>query len=56
LAQEAKTSIRGLHYVLIYISYNEIYFPLHFLFLYKQHLGLSYKRLCMAELDDCSIL
>jgi hypothetical protein len=25
LAQEANTSVRGLHYALIYVSYNEIY-------------------------------
>jgi hypothetical protein len=29
LAQEANTSVRGLHYVLIYAPYNGIYFMLH---------------------------
>jgi hypothetical protein len=43
-------------YVLINVSYNGILSLLHFLFLYKQHLGLSCERLCMAGLDDCSIL
>jgi hypothetical protein len=43
----------GLHYVLIYISYNEIIF---LMYLCKQHLYLSCERLCMARLHDCSIL
>jgi hypothetical protein len=29
LAHEANTPVRGLHYVLIYISYNEILLTLH---------------------------
>jgi hypothetical protein len=49
----ANTSIRGLHYVLIYVSYNEIIF---LMYLYKQHLCLSYERLHMAGLADCSML
>jgi hypothetical protein len=31
-AHEANTSVRGLHYVLIYISYNEILPLLHFFY------------------------
>jgi 5-methylcytosine-specific restriction endonuclease McrA len=49
----ANTSVRELHYVLIYVLYNEILFPMY---LCKQHLCLNCKRLCMAELDDCNIL
>jgi hypothetical protein len=49
----ANTSVRGLHYVLIYVSYNEILFSMY---LCKQHLCLSCERLRMARLDDCSIL
>jgi hypothetical protein len=49
----ANTSVRGLHYVLIYVSYNEILF---LMYLCKQHLCLSCERLRMAGLDDCSIL
>jgi hypothetical protein len=47
------TSVRGHHYVLIYVSYNEILF---LTYLCKQHLCLSSERLCMTRLDDCSTL
>jgi hypothetical protein len=53
LAHVANTSVRGLHYVLIFVSYNEILFSMY---LCKQHLCLSCERLRMARLDDCSIL
>jgi hypothetical protein len=53
LAQEANTSVRGLHYVLIN---NEIYFLLLLFYFYEQHIGLNCERLCMARLDDSSIL
>jgi hypothetical protein len=57
LAHGADTLVRGLHYVLIYVSYNEILLLLHlFHFLCKQHLHLSCDRLCMIGLDDCIIL
>jgi hypothetical protein len=49
----ANTSVRGLYYVLIYVSYNEIIF---LLYLCKQHLYLSYERLHIAGLDDCGII
>jgi hypothetical protein len=45
-----------------YIMYSYLfhimkyYFNYIFLVLSKQHLYLSYERLCMAELDDCRIL
>jgi hypothetical protein len=55
-AHVANTSIRGLHYVLIYVSYNEILFMLYLSHLCKQHLHLRCERLRMAGLDDCSIL
>jgi hypothetical protein len=48
LIHEANTSVRGLNYVLIYVSYNEI-LPL----LHSFHFC---ERLRMAGLDDCSIL
>jgi hypothetical protein len=32
LALEANTSVRGLHYVLIYVSYNRIYFMLRLVY------------------------
>jgi hypothetical protein len=57
LAHGANTPVRGLHYELIYISYNEILLLLHlFHFLCKRHLYLSCERLHIAGLDDCSIL
>jgi hypothetical protein len=57
LAHEANTRVRGLHYVLIYVSYNRILFFIAFvLFLYKQHLGINCERLHMAGLDGCIIL
>jgi hypothetical protein len=43
LAQEANTSVRGLHYVLIYVSYNEIYFMLHLFYFYTNILALAMK-------------
>jgi hypothetical protein len=49
----ANTSVRGLCYVLIYVSYNEILF---LMYLCKQHIRLSFKRFRMVGLDDCSIL
>jgi hypothetical protein len=42
----------GLHYVLIYVSYNEILFLLYLFKLVQQHLCLSCERLCMTGLDD----
>jgi hypothetical protein len=41
LAQEANTSVRGLHYVIIYISYNEIYFMLHLFYFYTNNILAS---------------
>jgi hypothetical protein len=52
----SNTSVRGLQYVLIYVSYDEILFLLYLFNLVQQHLYLSYERLHMARLDDCSIL
>jgi hypothetical protein len=57
LAHEANTSVRGLHYVLIYVSYNEILILLHLFYSCANNISyLSCERLCMAGLDDCSIL
>jgi hypothetical protein len=50
------TSVMGLHYILIYVSYNEILFMLYLFKLVQLHLYLSCERLCMAGLDDCNIL
>jgi hypothetical protein len=50
------SSVRGLHYVLIYVSYNEKLFLLYLFQLVQQHLYLSCERLHMAGIDDCSIL
>jgi hypothetical protein len=47
------TSVKGLHYVLIYFSYNEILFLLY-LFQLVQY--LSCERLRMAGLDDYNTL
>jgi hypothetical protein len=52
-AHAVHTSVRGLHYVLIHVSYNEILFPMYFC---EHHLRLTCERICMARLDDCSIL
>jgi hypothetical protein len=41
LAEEANTSVRGLHYVLIYVSYNEIYFLLHLFYFYTNNIFTS---------------
>jgi hypothetical protein len=41
LAQEANTSVRELHYVLIYVSYNEIYFLLHLFYFYINNILAS---------------
>jgi hypothetical protein len=56
LAHLTNTSVRRLHYVPIYVSYNEILFWLYLFQLVQQHLYLSCERLHMARLDDCSIL
>jgi hypothetical protein len=48
----ANTSVRGLHYVLIYVSYNEILFLMYLC----KHLCLSCERFRMAGLDNYSIL
>jgi hypothetical protein len=55
-ALEANTSVKRLHYVLIYISYNEILLLLHLCYCYANISYLSCERLRMARLDDCSIL
>jgi hypothetical protein len=36
MAHEANTSVRGLHHVLIYVSYNEILPMLHFFYFFVQ--------------------
>jgi hypothetical protein len=47
----------GLHYVLIYISYNEILPLLHLFYSCADNISyLSCERLHMASLDDCNIL
>jgi hypothetical protein len=57
LPLEANTSVRGLHYVLIYVSYNEILPLLHLCYCYANNISyLSCERLRMARLYDCSIL
>jgi hypothetical protein len=53
LGHVVNTSVRQLHYVLTFVSYNEILFPMY---LSKQHLCISYEGLRMAKLDDCNIL
>jgi hypothetical protein len=40
-AQEANTSVRGLHYVLIYVSYNEILPLLHLFYLCANNIYTS---------------
>jgi hypothetical protein len=50
------TLVRGLNYVLIYVSNNEILFQLFLFQLVQQHLYLSCERLRMVGLDDCSLL
>jgi hypothetical protein len=50
------TSVRELHYVLIFVSYNGILFLLYLFQLVQQHLYLGCERLRMAGLDDCNIL
>jgi hypothetical protein len=56
-AHEANTSVWGLHYVLIYVSYNKI-LPLFYVFYFCANniSYLSHERLCMTGLDDRSIL
>jgi hypothetical protein len=49
-------SVRGVYYVLIYVSYNKILFLLYSFQLVQQHLYLSCGRHHMAGLDDCNIL
>jgi hypothetical protein len=57
LAHEANTSVKGLHYVLIYFSYNEILPLFHLFYFCVNNISyLSCERLCMAGLDECSIL
>jgi hypothetical protein len=56
LANVPNTSVRGLHYVLIYVSYNEILFLLYLFKLVQQNSHLSCERHHMAELDDNNIL
>jgi hypothetical protein len=57
LAHEANTSVRGLHYVLIYFSYSEILPLLHLFYFCANNISyLSCERLRMVGLDDCSIL
>jgi hypothetical protein len=47
----------GLHFIFIYVSYNEILLVLYSLYIFVQHhLGLNCERLHMAGLDDCNIL
>jgi hypothetical protein len=41
MAQEANTLVRGLHYVLIYVSYNGIYFMLHLFYFYTNNILAS---------------
>jgi hypothetical protein len=41
LAQEANTSVRGLQYILVYGSYNEIYFLLHLFYVYTNNILAS---------------
>jgi hypothetical protein len=54
---EANTSVKGLHYVLIYVSYNEMLPLLHLCYCYANNISyLCCERLRMAGLDDCSIL
>jgi hypothetical protein len=55
LAHVPNILVTGLHYVLIYVSYNEILFLLYLFKLVQQNPHLSYERVYMAELDDCSI-
>jgi hypothetical protein len=56
LAHVSNTSVRGLHYLLIYVSYNEILLLLY-LFKFVQHnQHLSCERLHMDRIDDCNIL
>jgi hypothetical protein len=56
-AHEANTLVRGLHYVLTYVSYNEILSLLHLLYSYANNISyLSCERLCMARLNDYNIL
>jgi hypothetical protein len=56
-AHEANTSVRGLHYVLIYVSYNEISPLLHLFYSCVNNISyLGCERLRMTGLDDCSIL
>jgi hypothetical protein len=49
------TLVRGLHYVLIYLSYNEILFLLCLFKLVQQNPHLNCERLYMARLDACNI-
>jgi hypothetical protein len=56
-AHEANTSVKGLHYVFIYVSYNEILPLLHLFYSCANNISyLSCERLRMAGLDDYNIL
>jgi hypothetical protein len=56
-ALEANPSVRGLHYVLIYVSYNEILPLLHLYYFCANNISyLSCERLRIVELDDYNIL
>jgi hypothetical protein len=56
-AHKANTSVRGLYYVLIYISYNEILPLLHLFYSCANNISyLSCERHRMPCLDDSSIL
>jgi hypothetical protein len=46
LAHVSNISVRGLYYVLIYVSYNEMLFLFRFV---QQHLYISCERLRMAH-------
>jgi hypothetical protein len=56
LAHVLNPSVRGLHHVLIYVSYNKILFLLYLFQLVQQYLYLSCERVCMARLDEDNIL
>jgi hypothetical protein len=56
LAHAPNTSVRGLYYVFIYVSYNEILFLLNFFKPVQQNSYLVCERLHMAGLDNYNIL
>jgi hypothetical protein len=56
-AHEANTSVREMHCVLIYVSYNEILPLLHLCYFCTNNISyLNCERLRMAGLDDYNIL